>query len=70
MKCTLHKQQYVGKADTPFNLRLNNHRNDEESHHPKIILACKHFQEKKHNFNISYTNLPTQKNLKKLCDNA
>ena len=26
MKCTLYKIQYVGKAGTPFNIRLNNHR--------------------------------------------
>ena len=25
MECTLRKIQYVGKAETPFNIRLNNH---------------------------------------------
>ena len=41
--------QYVGKAETAFNLRLNNHRKDTKN--PNSILACKHFQEKRHDFN-------------------
>ena len=28
MECVLCKIQYVGKSETPFNLRLNNHRKD------------------------------------------
>ena len=40
--------EYVGKAETAFNLRLNNHRKDSEK--PDSILACKRFQEKGHNF--------------------
>ena len=48
---TLCKKQYVGKAETAFDLRLNNHRNDVKNPHPKTILACKHFQEKSHNSN-------------------
>ena len=28
MEGTLCKIQYVGKAETPFNIRLNNHRKD------------------------------------------
>ena len=38
-----------GKAEAAFNLRLNNHRKDTKK--PNSILACKHFQEKGHNFN-------------------
>ena len=49
MECILCKIQYVGKAETAFNLRLNNHRKDTKK--PNSILACKHFQEKEHNFN-------------------
>ena len=41
--------QYVGKAETAFNLRLNNHRKDTKK--PNSILACKHFQEQGHNCN-------------------
>ena len=40
--------QYVGKAGTAFNLRLNNHRKDTKK--PNFILICKHFQEQEHNF--------------------
>ena len=28
MERTLRKKQYVGKAETTFNVRLNNHKND------------------------------------------
>ena len=41
--------QYVGKAETAFNLRLNNYRKDTRK--SNSILACKHFQEKGYNFN-------------------
>ena len=51
MECTLCKKQYVGKAETAFNIRLNNQRNVVKNPHPKTILACKHFHEKSHNFN-------------------
>ena len=46
MECTLCKQQYAGKAETLFNITLNNHRNDQKNPHAKTILAFKHFQEK------------------------
>ena len=48
MECTLYKQ-YVGKAETAFNIRLNNHRKD--TMNPNAILACRHFQKQGHNFN-------------------
>ena len=47
MECILCKMQYVRKAETPFNLWLNNHRKDTKK--PNSILACKHCQEKLHN---------------------
>ena len=49
MECILCKMQYVGKAETAFNIRLNNHRKDTKK--PNSILAYDHFQEKGHNFN-------------------
>ena len=49
MKCILCKMQYVGKAETAFNLRLDNYRKDTKK--PNSILACKHFQEQGHNSN-------------------
>ena len=48
MECILCKIQYVGKSETPFNLRLNNHRKDVNN--PKSILACNHFKIHGHNF--------------------
>ena len=49
MECILCKTQYVGKAETAFNLRLNNHRKD--ANKSNSILASKHFQEQGHNVN-------------------
>ena len=49
MEYTLYKKQYVGKAGTAFNIRLNNHRKDNKS--PNAILACRNFQQQGHNFN-------------------
>ena len=37
MECTSCKQQYVGKAETPFNIRLNNHRNDVKNPQKTLI---------------------------------
>ena len=51
MEYTLCKRQYVGKAETAFNIQLNNHRNDIKNPHSKTILARIHFREKNHNFN-------------------
>ena len=48
MECILCKIQYVGKSETPFNLRLNNHRKDVNN--PKVIPACNHFKIHGHNF--------------------
>ena len=49
LQCTLCKCQYIGKSETPFNIRLNNHRKDVSS--VTGIPACKHFNETGHNFN-------------------
>ena len=51
MGCTLCKVQYAGKAETPFNIRLNNHRKDAIGNHPKAIPASIHFKQPGHNFN-------------------
>ena len=51
MECTLCKIQYVGKTETPFNIRLNNHRKDANGNNPKAIPASIHFKQPGHNFN-------------------
>ena len=48
MECILCKIQYFGKNETPFNLRLNNHRKDVNN--PTAIPACNHFKMHGHNF--------------------
>ena len=49
MECTICNLQYVGKNETPFNIRLTNHRKDVKD--PEAILADKHFQKNGHGFN-------------------
>ena len=49
LECTKCKIQYVGKSETEFNIRLNNHRKDEWK--PDAIPASRHFSSKNHNFN-------------------
>ena len=41
--------QYAAKNETPFNIRLNNHRKDLKD--PTAILADNHFQKNDHRFN-------------------
>ena len=41
--------QYVGKSETPFNIRLNNHRKDVKR--SDSIPACQHFNNNRHEFN-------------------
>ena len=48
MECILCKIQYVGKSETPFNLRLHNYRKDVNK--PKAIPECHHFKLHGHNF--------------------
>ena len=40
-ECLPCKIQYVGKPETPFHIRLNNHRKNIKN--PHAIKACKHF---------------------------
>jgi len=49
MECIKCKIQYVGKAETPLNLRINNHRKDVAN--PNAIPVCKHFAQPAHKFN-------------------
>ena len=49
LECTKFKIQYVGKAETEFNTRLNNDRKDIWK--PDAIPASRHFSDKNHNFN-------------------
>ena len=51
MECTLCKIQYVGKAETSFNIRLNNHQIVANINNPKAIPASIHFKQPGHNFN-------------------
>ena len=51
MECTLCKIEYVGKAETPFNIRLNNLRQDSNGNNPKALPASIHFKQPDHNFN-------------------
>ena len=39
----------VGKSETPFNIRLNNHWKDVKN--PNAISACKHFNRDDHDLN-------------------
>ena len=48
LECILCKIQYVGKSETTFNIRLNNHRKDIKN--PNAIEACKHFNNNEHTF--------------------
>ena len=48
MEYILCKIQYVGKAETEFNLSLNNHRKDTKKANP--IPAWKHFHQERNNF--------------------
>ena len=48
-KRTICNIQYIGKNETPFNIKLSNHRKDVKD--PKVILPDKHFQKSGHTFN-------------------
>ena len=50
LECELCKIQYVGKAETVFNIRLNNHRKDVKG--PRAIPVDKHFNHAGHNLNL------------------
>ena len=48
LECYICNIQYVGKSETPFNIRLNNHRKDVKN--PNAIPACKYFNRHDHGF--------------------
>ena len=48
LECLLCKIQYVGKSETPFHIRVNNHRKGIKN--PHTIKACKHFTNWNHFF--------------------
>ena len=50
MECALCKVQYVGKAETALNIKLNNHRKDENN--AKSIPVDLHFKKPGHSFNL------------------
>ena len=45
--CRICLLKYVGKSETSFHIRLNNHRKDSKNTNP--ILACKYYQNLNHN---------------------
>ena len=52
MECRKCHIQYVGKIETQFNQRLNNHRNNAYRPKPDTIPACRHFSDNNdHDFN-------------------
>ena len=61
MEYILCKIQSVVKSDAPFNLRLNNHRKDDNN--PKTIPACIHFKTHDRNF-VKYANFTLIEQLK------
>ena len=65
MKYTLFKIHYIGKAETPFNTCLNNHRPDVSD--PNAILSCHRFAQSNHDFKIytQFTLIDTKKNRNK-----
>ena len=60
MECTLYKKQYVGKSETSFNIRLNNHRKDVKKTWCHISMLKKHVFNKHPKFIIidKLTNIP------------
>ena len=50
LDCQKCGAQYVGKSETPFNIRLNNHRKDVNNTEATLSVS-KHFQEANHSFN-------------------
>ena len=50
LDCQKCGSQYVGKSETPFNIRLNNHRKDVNNVQATLSVS-KHFREANHSFN-------------------
>ena len=51
LECFICNIHFVGKSETQFNVRLNNHRKDVKN--PNAIPACKHFNRHYRDFNNS-----------------
>ena len=51
LECNICNIQYIGKSETTFNIRLNNHRKDVKD--PNALPADKHFTLRGHDFNIN-----------------
>ena len=49
LECYICNIHYIGKSETPFNIRLKNHRKDVKN--PSAIPSCKHFNRHDHDFN-------------------
>ena len=49
MECILCNKQYVEKAETSFNIVVNDHRKNVKK--VDAIMACEHFQQERHNLN-------------------
>ena len=49
LECNICNIQYVGKSETTFNIRLNNHKKDVKD--PNAVPADKHFTLPGHDFN-------------------
>ena len=49
LECYIRNIQFVGKAGTTFNIRLNNHKKDAKNRN--AMPACKHFNRHYHDFN-------------------
>lgn len=48
MECILCNKQLLGKAETSFDIRPNNHQKDVEK--VDAIMVCKHIQQESHSF--------------------
>ena len=61
MECILCNEQYVGKAETSFNIRLSNHRKDVKK--VNAIMAC--IINRKATISTNMQNLPLSKKKEK-----
>ena len=78
LECTKYKIQYPVKAETEFNIRLNNHGKDIWK--PDTMPGSRRFSDKDHNFNtyakfilteqIRHININTEKNKGRLKQRA
>ena len=52
LECTLCNKQYVGKAETQFNIRINNYRyRIQTASHNNLLPVEVHFRSTRHDFN-------------------